>query len=149
MHAAWYMTSHGLFNGASLYEEANVKLKANDVVKLHLSWTPNHRGTLRFTLNGQHVVSWVTARVENVCECLIELDLDTTGRRNWRHPRSCSFGLPAAQQRRFDCLSERRTRWCPIRKRRAEKKGRGTGWLDAIKSASRRVFGALVARCRL
>ena len=36
--AAWYVTRNGVFNGANLTDDQCTKLRANDILGLHLSW---------------------------------------------------------------------------------------------------------------
>ena len=82
--ATWYLTPVGFFNGASLCERSvcfcfkhcplqyyvarlhrpervccgnsrKTKIKDNDILGLHLMWTPENRGIMKFTINGVNV----------------------------------------------------------------------------------------------
>jgi hypothetical protein len=49
-------------------DSRQTKIKANDILGLHLVWTPDNRGTLKFTLNGVNIPGDISGML-NVCMC--------------------------------------------------------------------------------
>jgi len=75
--AAWYLTPLGLFRGAAVVDDCKTNLRANDQLCLHLSWSPDGTGSLRFTLNGNHVqagISGIRGAVYLSCQLLNRRD---------------------------------------------------------------------------
>lgn len=77
VNAAWYLTPAGYFSGSTLCDDRKLRLRAQDELALHLSWSPDGTGTLRFTLNGTHMpgmICGIRGGVHMACQLLNRRD---------------------------------------------------------------------------
>ena len=77
VNAAWYLTPVGCFSGSALCDDRKLRLREQDELALHLSWSPDGTGTLRFTLNGKHMpgmICGIRGGVHMACQLLNRRD---------------------------------------------------------------------------
>ena len=73
---AWYLTRDGFYKGSTLCTDHRTRLKANDILGIHLSWMSDNSGCLLFSVNGNHLgkMSGIQGPVHLACQLLNKYD---------------------------------------------------------------------------
>jgi hypothetical protein len=73
---AWYFTRDGFYRGSTLCTDHRTRLKANDILGIHLSWMSDNSGCLLFSVNGNHLgkMSGIQGPVHLACQLLNKYD---------------------------------------------------------------------------